>query len=132
MIAGVVEIVIYKIKKGVNEDEHITRAIEVAKSLSKLDGFVGRNFTKDSEGKWVDLVYWKDMTSAKNAASVFPTLPECQEFLADINEDDIQYIHTSVLKTETNELIPDATRTSKKRERVEEKNVYKRMRPPAP
>ena len=95
--AGVIEIVIYATKEGVIESDHIKKAARITQLLANFDGFVSRHFTREANGKWIDLVYWQDMSSAMNAADTFTTLPESQEYLADIDEKDIQFMHTTIL-----------------------------------
>lgn len=99
--ADIIEIVIYTTKPGVSPSEHLKKAMKAGQVLATLDGFIARHFTRDSEGKWVDLVYWRDMESAKKAAEIFPTVPECLDFIDDINESDMQFMHTSILSAIT-------------------------------
>lgn len=95
----IIEIVIYSTKGGVNPTEHLMKSNAIGQVLAKMDGFVKRDFTQDLEGKWVDLVYWRDLDSAQHAASIFPTLPEALSFIDDINDSDMQMLHTSILST---------------------------------
>ncbi|MDP3705149.1 MAG: hypothetical protein Q8R24_04475 [Legionellaceae bacterium] len=100
---GVIEMVVYTTKDGVSQSEHLKRSEKAGHALAEMDGFVGRHFTRGADGKWIDLVYWRDLEAAQRAADVFVTLPESQGFMADMNDSDMQFIHTSVLSTITSQ-----------------------------
>ena len=97
--ATIIEMVIYTTKDGVDVEQHRQKAAAVAELLAKMPGFVSRNFSKSTDGKWVDLVYWENMQFAKTAAAKFMDIAETQSFIADINEDDMQFLHTEILSS---------------------------------
>lgn len=94
--AGVIEIVIYQTNPGVNDKKHLVKAASMTLVLSKFNGFISRQFGKNTDGKWVDLVYWKDLSSAKFAANSVAGIPECQAFFSDIDAKKMEFMHSIV------------------------------------
>ena len=54
---GVTEIVIYKTKAGIQRVDHLKKAKAISTFLAKQDGFIARQFSQASDGKWVDIIY---------------------------------------------------------------------------
>ncbi len=97
--ANTMEIVIYKTKSGVTPEAHRTRALGVEKIMRNFDGFISRSFTEGEGGEWVDVVYWRDMNSAKKAMETAQGMQssELGAFFSDIDESSIQMRHTAII-----------------------------------
>ena len=95
--ATVIETVIYQTTPGVSGSEHIKKAAAISPILAKLPGFVSRQFSKTADGKWIDIIYWKNLTSAEKAAEEVKSIPECQVFFADMDEKTMQFMHSTIV-----------------------------------
>ncbi len=93
----VTEIVIYNTEAGVQRKDHIKHADAISPILAKLDGFISRQFSQASDGKWVDIVYWKNLDSAEKAAAAVQHIPACTLFFSDMDPKNIQFMHTQTL-----------------------------------
>lgn len=94
---GVIEIVIYQTKANIDDTTHIKKASAVTPILANFTGFISRQFGKNTDGKWVDLVYWNNLSSAKKAADEAKAIPEFQEFFDDIDDQKMEFMHSTIL-----------------------------------
>jgi len=95
--AHIVEVVVYQTKPGVNDAEHIKKALAISPVLAQFPGFVSRQFTKTTDGKWIDIVYWTDLSLAKKAAQDAQAIPICQVFFADMDMKTMQFMYSEIL-----------------------------------
>ncbi|MEW7292034.1 hypothetical protein [Aquimarina sp. 2304DJ70-9] len=66
---NVVEVVLFEAQKGYTNEE-VKIALASLNDIMKLYyGFVERTTASNGEGKYIDIVYWTDMKSAKDAAA---------------------------------------------------------------
>lgn len=93
----VTEIVIYNTQAGVQRKNHIKHAEAISPILAKQDGFISRQFSQSSNGKWVDIVYWKNLASAEKAAEQVQHISECTLFFSDMDPKSIEFMHTQTL-----------------------------------
>lgn len=62
------EIIIYSLKPSITEAQHDETLQIVNKELSlKYSGFIERTTSKISNGKYIDIVFWKDSASCETA-----------------------------------------------------------------
>lgn len=97
--ATVIETVIYQTNPGVNDKEHLKKAVAISPILEKFPGFISRQFSKTADGKWIDIIYWRDLSSAQQAAEEVKTIPECQVFFAEMDEKTMRFMHSKILST---------------------------------
>jgi len=90
----VTEIVIYNTQAGIQRKDHIKHAEAISPILEQLDGFISRQFSQTADGKWVDIVYWKNLASAEKAAEKVQHIPECTLFFSDMDPNSIEFMHT--------------------------------------
>ncbi len=65
----VVEVVLFEVNPGYSQKE-AERALASLNDVLKLYyGFIERTTAKNGDGKYIDIVYWSDMKSAKDAAT---------------------------------------------------------------
>lgn len=95
--AVVTEVVIYNTQAGVQRKDHIRHAEAISPILAKFDGFISRQFSQTSDGKWVDIVYWKNLDSAEKAAKKVQHIPECTLFFSEMDPNSIEFMHTQTL-----------------------------------
>lgn len=62
-------------------------------AIEQLPGYVGRQFGRSDDGDWVDLVRWKSMQHARDAAASAGREPAIAAFFALIDMDSVQMRH---------------------------------------
>lgn len=84
----VVEVVLFEVNPGYSQKE-AEKALSSLNDVLKLYyGFIERTTAKNGDGKYIDIVYWSDMKSAKDAAT-------------DIMKNDIATSVFSIIKPES-------------------------------
>ncbi len=88
-----IEVVIFKAKAGVSDSQLQTAALAITPILKEMSGFISREFGASEDGKYIDVVYWKDLPSAKAAAEKVMGIPKCGEFFGLIDQNQMQFMH---------------------------------------
>lgn len=70
-----IELVTYKLKPGVTEKQLAGTHAGVHDFLRTQPGFIYRSLSRDEQGLWYDIVYWRDMAKAKSAGEAFMEHP---------------------------------------------------------
>ena len=70
-MATVVEMVTYRLKKGVSKQALEATNEGVNSFVKQQPGFLYRSLSQDEADQWFDIVYWQDMESAKEAGTQF-------------------------------------------------------------
>ncbi len=90
-----IEVVVFKTKAGVSDSQLQTAALAVTPILKEMPGFISREFGASEDGKYIDVVHWKDLPSAKAAAEKVMSIPKCGEFFGLIDQNQMQFMHFS-------------------------------------
>ena len=88
-----IEVVIFKAKAGVSDSKLQSSALAVTPILREMPGFISREFGASEDGKYIDVVHWKDLPSAKAAAEKVMSVPKCDEFIGLIDQNQMQFMH---------------------------------------
>jgi heme-degrading monooxygenase HmoA len=88
-----VEVVNCRPKIDVEASEFEAAASAITNALSGMEGFVARDFGRDSNGHYIDVVRWKDLQCAQKAADEAMKHPECQAFFKLIDEETVKMTH---------------------------------------
>ena len=88
-----IEVVVFKAKAGVSDGQLQAAALAVTPILKKMPGFISREFAVSEDGKYIDVVHWKDLSSAKAAAENVMSIPVCGEFFGLIDQNEMQFMH---------------------------------------
>lgn len=77
----IVEWAPFKLREGVSEAEFL-RASDVFQRefVSRQPGFLRRELLRGKDGQWVDLVIWKDQTSADAVMAAAMEHPACLQY----------------------------------------------------
>ncbi len=94
---SVTEIVIYSTKAEVQRIDHLKNAKAISIFLAKQNGFISRRFSQAPDGKWMDIIYWKNLDSAEKAAEAVKDIPECERFFLDIDQKYMEFMYTETL-----------------------------------
>jgi len=58
-----------------------------------MPGFISREFGASEDGKYIDVVHWKDLSSAKAVTEKVMGIPKCGEFFGLIDQNQMQFMH---------------------------------------
>jgi len=65
--SSVFEILTWKSKPGVSDEEMIRVVDGMVKDLEKLTGFLNQTLYKETDGTWVDVYYWETEKDAHDS-----------------------------------------------------------------
>lgn len=99
MTNQVIEVVQFKLNKGVKDKEFLSANKDIEKFISSLKGFVSRRLAQKEGGVWIDVVEWKTMEDAKIAAEKFMYAKEVEKFIMMIDEKTIDMQHFTIQLT---------------------------------
>lgn len=99
MQSTVIELVVFKLKNGVDQAAFSKAVNDSNVYLKKCQGFIDRQLGVTEDGLWADVLHWKDMSAAKKAANEIMASNECQGFLRMLDEKSIQMWHLKPIIT---------------------------------
>jgi len=97
MKQNAVEIVHFRLKSGVREADFLQATARADLALRSLSGFISRHVSRDESGNWIDYVLWESMREALDAAQVFHTLPDAQDFCGMLDMSQAKMSHLSLV-----------------------------------
>jgi hypothetical protein len=90
----VLEFVVFKLNEGVSREQFLGTVDAVSSWIGKQPGFVSRVLCFDVEGdRWIDLVWWKTLADAHNAAERAMTSESCAPMFALIDSESTLMAH---------------------------------------
>ncbi len=90
---NVVEVVLFEAYQGYSKEEVETALASLNNIVKLYYGFVERTTASNGDGKYIDIVYWTDMKSAKDAATDLAKNPEAAAVFNVIKPESIQMYH---------------------------------------
>ena len=99
MDSKVLELVLFELKPEVEEDVFLNHSLAVSSWAETQPGFLSRDLTKAEDGRWVDVVWWRSMADAKQAAEAAMSSDACSPMFSAIAEKSVQMIHATSAKT---------------------------------
>ena len=88
-----IELVIFQAREGVSEERLQAASMGINVVLQAMPGFVSREFGRDENEHYVDIVHWEDMDSAKQAAQKVMSIPTCLEYFDLIEQSQMSFWH---------------------------------------
>jgi hypothetical protein len=88
-----VEIVLFKLNPGVDDAAFIRAAQATQPDLEHLPGYVRRELLKGADGQWIDMVHWRSLAEAQQAAAMAMQFPSFQPFVGMIDASTMQLRH---------------------------------------
>lgn len=83
----VIDVVIGKLKPGIDEKKFLADSTVLDIHLKKQKGFISRKFYKVPEtNQWMDILCWKTEEEGKKAVEVVHATPACNTFLGQWEE----------------------------------------------
>jgi hypothetical protein len=90
----VLELVVFKLKKGVSREQFLGTDDAVSAWISKQPGFVSHELLYDAEGdRWIEVAWWKTLEEANAAAELSLTSESCAPMFALIDMDSALMLH---------------------------------------
>ena len=68
--ATVIEMVLFKVKEGIEIEFAQKELIKVNDFLAEQEGFISRKISLSDDGQFLDIVFWEDMNTAIDRKSV--------------------------------------------------------------
>ena len=68
--AVIVEYLEFNLVEGSNPDEFLRETLAMDDVLEGYDGFVARHLARNTDGSWVEVVYWTSLETAEAALPV--------------------------------------------------------------
>lgn len=88
------EFVNFKFQAGVPPDEQRALMRGIGPLVSRLEGFVGRNFFFSPEsGRWLEMIAWSNLKSARAAAQEATRSPEGGALFSRIDQESVVFGH---------------------------------------
>lgn len=94
--AGAIEYVTFETIDGVDDADVSRVAVAVNQTLTDYDGFVGRFVSREEDGTWIEVVYWRDLAAAKASLDRFVKDPRNAEFLAMVDQESITLNYSEI------------------------------------
>ncbi|MEE9494698.1 MAG: hypothetical protein V3W04_15165 [Gammaproteobacteria bacterium] len=85
----VFEILTWKSKAGVSDDEMINAVDSMVGDLKNLNGFLNQTLYKDSDGTWIDIYYWKTEKDAHDSNEGMADKASFKELMSVIEPDTV-------------------------------------------
>ena len=101
MSSIVTELVLFKLKPGIDQEAVQAAATQMMPWLRQQPGFLRRELSASDTGQWVDIVHWTDLGSAQQAATVVMSAPEAHTFMTLLDEEQITMVHLHQVLEET-------------------------------
>jgi hypothetical protein len=93
----VLEIIRFRLKPGVAEGDLLAANQPTLQFAERQPGYVRRRLARLPEGLYIDIIEWRDMDSAKQAAEVFHSAPECQDLMQILDMQSIVMDHPVII-----------------------------------
>ncbi len=98
LVMQVLELVSFKTKPGITQEQVIELNKEVMTTVEKFDGFLYRSLAYQEQNQtWLDVVYWQDAASAKAAQEKFMQSKSCQQLMAVVDIESTHMQHADIL-----------------------------------
>jgi heme-degrading monooxygenase HmoA len=98
--AETIEVVVFKAKNGVSEKSILNSAEGMLSTLKSWDGFISRELINAGNQKWIDVVHWRDLESAKAAQHKAMESDSCLLFFSFLEENGQQIFHGEKILTQ--------------------------------
>ena len=90
----VLELVVFKLNKGVSREQFLGTNDAVSTWISKQPGFISRELSYDAEGdRWIDVIWWESLENAAAAAELAMTSESCMPMFALIDMESALMLH---------------------------------------
>lgn len=95
----ILEVVLFRTKAGVSDEQVLQGSAQIQPWLEKAAGYLNRQLSKNADGQWVDLVQWRTLAEAHQAAEQLMAEPSAAAFMAMIDPESITMLHVQQQQT---------------------------------
>ncbi len=95
-MSEVLEVVEFYQTKQSSKIEFLAAAQKALSFAKSLEGFISTQLAQDEDGKYINVVKWRDMECAKAAAQNFMTYAEVQDFISVIDPNGMKMHHYEI------------------------------------
>ncbi|MCK7592900.1 VOC family protein [Pseudomarimonas salicorniae] len=89
----VIEQVSFRARSAQAESRMAEAAWAAQPAMERLPGFVSRQFGRDQQGEWIDVVRWQSMAHAQQAAELAGRDPDIAHFFGQIDMESVRMRH---------------------------------------
>lgn len=91
--AKIIEMVLWKSKEGISTEDAKQAITKLNDFVKAQPGFVARKTAIAEDGRFLDIVYWTDMASAKTASEKAMDSEICIPAFSTIDEREMTFLH---------------------------------------
>jgi heme-degrading monooxygenase HmoA len=95
----VVEVVLSRVKPGVEPSEVIEAADAIMPDVRAAGGFIRRELLKGSDDQWIDVIYWESLEQAQHAAALVMSRPAAAKLHEIIDGPSVRMYHAERVRT---------------------------------
>jgi hypothetical protein len=96
--AATVEYLQFNLVEGANPDDFLRETLAVDSILEEYDGFVARHLARNTDGSWVEVVYWKTLKDAEAALPRFVKDERTKGFLSLVDGDSMSVKYSTLFE----------------------------------
>lgn len=89
----ILEVVLFRAKAGVADEQVLQGSAQIQPWLEHADGYLSRQLSKSEDGQWVDLIHWRTLAEAHQAAEQLMAEPTAAAFMSMIEPESITMLH---------------------------------------
>lgn len=94
--AQIIEMVMWKSVEGIAQEDTKKSITKLNAFVSKQPGFVARKTALAEDGKFLDIVYWEDLKSAKDASEKAMKTEELIPIFSTIDQKEMVFQHFEI------------------------------------
>lgn len=93
----IIEVITFKLKKGINKDSFIKTIPATNDFIKKCEGFISRRLSCNENGTWLEHVEWENLQYAKAASEEFMKTDSLMPMMQAIDEETIIMGHNQLI-----------------------------------
>jgi len=90
---SIVEVILFEANPSYSKKEVEKALISFNEIIKVHSGFIERKIANTKDGKYIDILYWNDMNSAKRAGDIINKDPKANELFKVVKQESIQIFH---------------------------------------
>ena len=94
--AKIIEMVMWKSVEGISPEQAKTSITKLNDFVSEQPGFIARKTAIAEDGKFLDIVYWTDLKSAKEASEKVMKTEELMPIFSTIDKKEMVFQHFEI------------------------------------
>lgn len=87
------EVVLFRAKAGVSDAQVLHSSAQIQRWLENAQGYLKREVSKGDDGQWVDIVHWRSLAEAQQAAQQLMADPAAADLMSFIDPENVTLLH---------------------------------------